>query len=78
MDARANEPTTYEAILVEGQLQGALEDIRCLGERRFRKPLPDNVRTILESIPDLQLLRQLMVRILEARNWDKLVTPSYL
>jgi hypothetical protein len=69
------EPLPYQATYKEGELQGVREDIRRLGDRKFSYPLTDRVRTILEGIRNLEQLRQLLVRILEVRNWEELVAP---
>jgi hypothetical protein len=67
------ESTTYQAIVKEGRLQEVREDIRRLGERKFKTPLPTPVRTTLEGIQDLQPLQQILERVLDAGSWDELL-----
>jgi hypothetical protein len=54
------ESTTYQAIKNEGREECRLEeihdDIRDIGVRKFRSPLPEHVRTALEAILDLARL----------------------
>ncbi len=73
------ESTTYQAIKEEGRAEGRLEevreDIRVLGEEKFRSSLPPHVQTLLEGILDVEQLKQFLKRILEVDTWDKLMTP---
>ena len=71
------ESTTYQAIKQEGRLEEVREDIRVLGERKFHKPVPADVRTALENILDLAQLKELLKRILDAESWeDFLESPT--
>lgn len=66
--------TTYRAIAADVEFKAVREDIRRLGVRRFKRPPPDRVRAVLETIPDVELLRQVLERILEVGNWEELVS----
>ena len=68
-----NESTTYQAIKEEGRIQEIREDIRSLGEQKFRKPLPAELEMKLEGSVDLKRLRQLLARILEVESWEELM-----
>jgi predicted transposase YdaD len=73
------ESTTYQAIKEEGREEGRLEevreDIRCLGEQKFQSPPPTHVQTTLVDILDLEQLKQLLKRVLDAASWDELIAP---
>jgi hypothetical protein len=70
------ESTTYQAIVKEGRFQEVREDIRLLGERKFRSRLPPHVQTALEGIRDLQQLKHVLERILDVESWDELLTVT--
>jgi hypothetical protein len=71
------ESTTYQAIKEEGRVEGRVQevrdDIRRLGERKFKSPLPAQVQTMLEGISDLAKLHQLLERILDVGSWNELM-----
>jgi hypothetical protein len=67
------ESTTYQAIQKEGRFQEVREDIRLLGEGKFKSPLPTHVQTTLDNILDLEQLKLLLRRILDVSSWDELV-----
>jgi predicted transposase YdaD len=73
------ESTTYQAIKQEGREEGRLEevreDIRCLGEQKFQSPPPTHVQKTLVSIVDLEQLKQLLKKVLDAATWDELIAP---
>jgi predicted transposase YdaD len=69
------ESTTYQAIKEEGRVEEVREDIRFLGERKFRVPLPPALQTSLEGILDVDQLKQLLGRILDVGSWDELLEP---
>ena len=69
------ESTTYQAIKEEGRLEEVREDIRRLGERKFQTSPPTHVQTTLEGIVDLEQLKYLLERILDAGSWDELIAP---
>lgn len=70
------ESVTYQAIIRKGVAQGARENAReilfLLGEKQFGPPNPAVVEAI-NSITDLQRLRQLSLRVLEAKSWQELL-----
>jgi predicted transposase YdaD len=67
------ESTTYQAIVEEGQFKEVREDIRRLGERKFKSPLPAYVQETLDGIGDLEQLKQLLERVLDVGSWDELM-----
>src|ERR1700733_14270391 len=54
------ESTTYQAMLEEGRVEEVREEIRRLGERKFKSMLPAPVRTTIENILNLEELRRLL------------------
>jgi predicted transposase YdaD len=74
------ESTTYQAIVEEGRVKGRLqeirENIRLLGEQKFKSPLPVSVRSTLDGMGDLTQLQQLLTRVLDAKSWEELTVPA--
>jgi predicted transposase YdaD len=70
------ESTTYQAILEEGALRGALQEARknllLVGHARFRGT-PPAVRKTIEAISDVAHLEDLLVRSQEATSWQELL-----
>jgi hypothetical protein len=73
------ESSTYQAILEEGRVEGAVAEaktfLRMLGDRRFGRP-DDRTAAILESIEDLARLEDLGSRLEAARSWQELLGVS--
>ena len=71
------ESTTYQGILEEGKARGLSQGLRNtiirIGSRRFGPPTESILRT-LHGIVDATRLEILADRILDAGNWDDLVT----
>ena len=66
---------TYLAILDEGREEQVKEDILRLAQKRFG-PADETVAARLNGITDLERLRRLLDRLLEATGWqDLLDTP---
>lgn len=66
---------TYWAIIEEGEVIQAKEDIWRLGKQRFG-PADESVIARLDGIADLQLLERMHGRLLDATGWqDLLDTP---
>jgi hypothetical protein len=66
---------TYLAIIDEGREEQVKEDILRLATRRFG-PAHEPIRARLHGITDLERLRRLLDRLLDATNWsDLLDTP---
>jgi hypothetical protein len=69
------ESTTYQAIMVKGEIRGRRNAIREEGEQRFGPPSPD-VLAVLDSITDVRRLRRIEHRVETATDWnDLLATP---
>jgi predicted transposase YdaD len=67
------ESTTYQAILREGRVEQLREDVRQLGQEKFKITTPAEVQSALDNITDLEELRQHLQRILEAKSWNELL-----
>jgi len=70
------ESTTYQAILEEGALRGALREARknllLVGQARFRGTPPE-VKKVIEAIADLAHLEDLLVRSQNSASWQELL-----
>jgi hypothetical protein len=70
------ESTTYQAILREGQKEGALSELKRVlllqGERRFGPPDPRS-KVALEKIDDVGRLEEMSVRLLSVRGCQDLL-----
>jgi len=74
------ESVTYQAIVEEGRIEGAREELRKVlfrrGEKRFGAPAPAGVKAALEKLDDLETLEQLAISVVTAQSWEDLVpTP---
>jgi len=73
------ESTTYQLILQEGQVKGALAEAQKLlllqGEKRFGPPDADTLAALC-GINDVARLEELWVRLLDARSWQDLLPPA--
>jgi hypothetical protein len=69
------ESDTYLAILDEGQEKYARKAVVLVGQERCGSP-PDEVKSRLENIRDLERLDRMLHRALKAANWDEILeTP---
>ena len=59
-----------------GVAKGRRETIAELGEKRFGKPDKQTLEA-LESIKDLDRLRQLTDRLLDVESWQELMAPAH-
>jgi hypothetical protein len=73
--------TTYQLILHRGEARGAISEAKSLillmSEMRFG-PIPAAMRTVVEGITDLTRLESVADRLLDATDWDELLTPIAL
>jgi hypothetical protein len=71
------ESVTYQAIIEEGYAKGRLLQARKsllrLGELKFGEPASESARATVEAIDDVDLLEQLIGRVLRMRPWDELL-----
>lgn len=71
------ESTTYQSIVAEGRIEGALEEARKLllqlGQERLGVA-PPSFQARLEAIPDLRQLEQLTLRVSQSSSWDDLLS----
>jgi hypothetical protein len=69
------ESDTYLAILDEGQEKHARKAVILVGQEKCGSP-PDEVKSRLENIRDLERLDRMLRRALTAANWDEILeTP---
>ena len=63
----------------QGEDRGTIKEARRLvvriGQKRFQKPIPQEISNRLESITDRDRLESLLDRTLDVSNWDELM-PS--
>lgn len=70
-----HESDTYLAILDEGQEKHAKKAVILVGEERFGSP-PQEVKSRLENITDLERLDRMLRHAVKAANWDEILqTP---
>ncbi|MFL5339839.1 MAG: hypothetical protein ACJ8F7_06785 [Gemmataceae bacterium] len=70
-----HESDTFLAILDEGQVKHARKAILILGQRQCGSP-PEEVKSRLENITDLERLDRMLSRTPDAKNWDEILdTP---
>ena len=69
------ESVTYQAIVEEGRLARARDDIRRIGERKFKGPPPENIQNTLESLTDEEQLGRILDRVLDVDSWEALIPP---
>ena len=81
------ESVTYQAIIRRGESQSMqrglglvrIDEARSavvhIGQKRFRKPIPQEISNRLELITDRDQLENLLDRTLDVSNWDELM-PS--
>jgi hypothetical protein len=69
------ESDTYLAILDEGQEKHARKAVMLVGQKKCGS-LPDEVKSRLENIRDLERLDRMLCRAVTAANWDEILeTP---
>jgi hypothetical protein len=69
------ESDSYLAIFDEGQVKGARDDIRIIGEERFGAPT-ESVRAQLSAVTDLPRLKRMVRRAVKAESWEEILnTP---
>jgi predicted transposase YdaD len=66
------ESSIYQDIFAKGEAKGTREDVLRLGRRKFGPP-GDVVEARIAALSDLDRLRQLLDRILDASSWDELL-----
>ena len=61
----------------QGEDRGTIKEARRLvvriGQKRFQKPIPQEISNRLESITDRDQLESLLDRTLDVSNWDELM-----
>jgi len=67
------ESTTYQAIVAEGESEGARKVLLSQGEDRFGTPAPDWAITALMQIDSLEKLETLARRLLRVETWADLL-----
>lgn len=69
------ESDTYLAILEEGEEKHARKAVILVGKERCGS-LPDEIKSRLENIRDLERLDRMLHRAITAANWDEILeTP---
>jgi predicted transposase YdaD len=70
------ESVTYQAIVEEGKMEGKIEArqevLLELGQKRFGTP-DASTETAVRAIADLERLKQLSERLLDASSWEELL-----
>jgi hypothetical protein len=69
------ESSFYQAIVEEGRVDQARDDILRLGELKFRSLPPDPIQTTLKGLADLPQLKGILERILDVDTWQDLLIP---
>jgi hypothetical protein len=70
------ESVTYQAIVEEGKVEARQEVLLELGQKRFGPP-NKTTESVVRAIRDLERLKQLSDRLLEASSWQELLnTPK--
>jgi hypothetical protein len=69
------ESDTYLAILDEGQEKYARKAVMLVGQERLGPP-PEEIKTRLEGIADLERLDRMLCRALKAANWDDILATA--
>ena len=79
------ESVTYQALIRRGENQGMQQGLGLgridearravvrIGQKRFQKPIPQEISNRLESITDRDQLESLLDRTLDVSNWDELM-----
>jgi hypothetical protein len=68
------ESSTYQAIVQKGRLAEARQILLRLGKKRFG-PADEATAAALNAIANVEKLEELSERVLEADNWQELLTP---
>jgi hypothetical protein len=70
------ESSTYQAILEEGRIEGAIAEVkkmlRVLGDKAFGPP-DTQTAVAIERLNDLARLEELFVRMLTVESWQELL-----
>ena len=69
------ESDTYLAILDEGQEKYARKAILLVGQEKWGSP-PEDVKSKLENIRDLDRLDRMLRRAVRADTWDEILETS--